>query len=1130
MKFNGLKGYRRSKASLSASSLEDDVPNHNNHNNNGLDHHQRVVVSFPSDGRFGNHKVSFDAGSVASPMVDSLDVPGANSSFPGGYNKDPTMVGAESEFASSTKMSGGSLVLLWQGASCLRMRSLRTQIMICFGIGSVLALLLVMAVSIWTTVHAGDTVLNVGALNMDQWAELRAAGVARLMADMGTQKLQSLEGLFRLVQQTTQERLFLDASALFPQYHHHNTSSSSTSYPLRAKNLLPYQDDLIPNVVWNDSTAAREHVRHRHSWYFERTILLDNNNNNNNNNNLTTTTTTTTMGSNASSLVHNISTVDAVFAARSVGSPATERLRANLSDYMSPLLKALYEHHSEIKSIGVYFVQPEQEASVVFPGRHQPPPPRHKEIVGCDWLRQDNPWNQDNTTTTTTTTTMVGTREQMAMCAQGRDTNNNDDKDSYPNVLEQAWCRDEALEPQRMHVWGPTYDTDGMLGLDFGMALYHPITHELVACTRVSVSAFQFSTTYTFLFNEGLDAHWGTIRIDDKATFLNATTWRPDPIHQTEHRMMDETEHYGITPERYQEIRQFYDQSYRTNGYYEDWYYYDDRYYIGIHPFPKPPPLDSPWARHYRPEFMCVITAYASEREENIAKARGPLLEEVNNIVRVTVLASVVSIVVICSLVYLVALYLTSPLQWMNHIGSEILEYAGSRTDQEEHPILQLRKKPWTYRFSPRTEISRLLDEFHIMIQQFSGKGTAKVIKQDLYEVKNPFLLYKNFQRLYDERKGSSSYGPARAMSTGLAFQQAHKPPTSLSSSLTSSSSSFSPSDDPPRTLVSENRKHWGPNTHATGIDDENLRHNLHQSIVSSTSHRSLLRSSIFWWICGCIALPLLLSMVGIAAYVLIRVNNTLPSLMHALEVAYTHLESYFMLPFAHMRASYATEAMLIPLRDLYVLNRIAGWLYSGGLPAVDTFTEMHTFAEECKDYGSDCPAYQSSPASTCDCAWNDPMASTCSNDVVNSRQQQRLYFEGLAEDAYPNGDRNVTSFGVHGDKNPFYPLYGISPDRTYFWDSIEGLPGANQSSASTVDTTYDRVRTASALSALQIPLYNYVQGSQLERAWGSTVTFDADGMTTGYGGCSDEHVYWAHYQFGNETARPDICPEGKYG
>ena len=1139
MRFHFTKHFTKSKASLSTSSLrieQDKVEGDDNghgyttfgkrrrnqphhHHGNDQQQQQHVVVSIPSSiGRYGKTStLGFETGSAASPMVDSLDAPGgggaANSSFPGGYhhNKDPTMVGAESEFASSTKMSGGSLILLWQGASCLRMRSLRTQICICFGGVSVLALLIVMAVSVWTTVNAGDTVLHVGARNIDDWFEMRGPTLAKLMADIGTQKLYALEGLVRIVQQTTQERLFLndDSNALFPHY------NNNGSYPLRAKNLLPYQDELMPNVFWNDSTSAREHVRHRHSWYFDRTILLNNNNNNNNNK------------TNDDELVSlNISTVDAVFAAAANDDIKTQQLRANLSDYMSPLLKALYEHHGEIKSIGLYFVHDETPASVVFPGRHAQPLARGNEIVGCDWLQHDNPWKQDGTMT-------VGTLEQQTLCLQRH--NADDDNGStnaavrYPNVLEQAWCRDQALEPHRMHVWGPTYDTDGMYGMDFGMALYHPTTHELVACTRVSVSAQYFSTTYTYAINEGLDSQWGTLRLDDKGgTFLNATTWQADPINQTEHYLLNEYNHYGITPERYQEIQEFYDRSYQTKGRFDDiWRYVDDTYYIAAQPFPEPPPPDSPQGRNYRPEFLCLLTVYTTERDWQLSKARGPVNEEVHNIVMVIVLSSVVSMLVICTLVSIVALYLTSPLQWMTHIGSEILEYAGSRTDQEEHPVLQLENKPWTYRFSPRTEITRLLDEFHIMIEQFSGKGTAKVIKQDLYEVKNPFLLYNSFQQLYDESEGSS-YGTAPPTPTGL------KPSTTLSSSSSSTSSASSnlPPDHPPRTLVSENRKHWGPNTHSTGFDDENLRHNLHQSIVSSSSLASLLRSSIFWWICGCIALPLLLSMVGIAAYVLIRVNNTLPSLMHALEVAYTYLESYFMLPFAHMRVGFATEAMLLPFRDLYVLNRIAGWLYSGGLPAVDTFTEMHTFAEECKDYGSDCPAYQSSPASTCDCAWNDPMASTCSNDVVNSRQQQRLYFEGLAEDAYPNGDRNVTSFGVHGETNPFYPQYGTAPNNTFFWDRVESLPGASESSdsASTFGTTYDRVRTASALSAVQIPLYNYVEGSSLERAWGSTVSFDADGMTTGYAGCSEEHVYWAHYQFGNDTARPDICPDGKYG
>ena len=1048
-------------------------------------------------------------GSAALQDAGSMDAGGSstNSSFPGGHKKDPSVIGVQSEFASSTKLSAGSLVLLWQGASCLRMRSLRTQIWICFGGVSVMALLLVMSVSIWTTVHAGDTVIDVGARNIDQWFELRGPAMTRLMADAANEKLNALEGLFRITQQMTQERLFLDHSTIFANHFANNSNIGNQSlYPLRAKNLLPYENELIPNVFWNDSIAASEHVRHRHAWYFERTVLLDNNN---------SAWLDGNHQEDRAPLPNNISTIDAVFAAAANSDPVTtKKLRTDLSDYISPLLKALYEHHGEIKSIGLYFVN--EQASVVFPGRVAQPPPRGNEIVGCDWLLQDNPFTQENGTT-------VGTPAQRALCLQS-----NARTTVEPSVLTHAWCRDQALEPQRMHVWDPSYDTDGMFGMDFGMALYHPSSHELVACTLVSVSGEYFGGAFTYASNEGFDAHWGTLRMNEQGTFVNATPWVADPINRTEHHLLGEYDYYGVTPERYQEIRDFYLESYRTSGRYNDWFYSDDRFYITIHPFPKPPPLDSPQAKNFRPDFMCIMTAYTSERDVQISFARGPLNDEVHNIVMVIALASVVSMLILCGVVYIVALYLTSPLQWMNRVGSEILEHAGSRSGQEEHPILQLERKPWTYRFSPRTEITRLVDEFHVMLKQFSGKGTAKVIKQDLYEVKNPFLLYNNFQMLYDERK-ISSYGPSRAVSTGVSFRAANAKRLSAAASL-----SLAPPPEQPATtaVVTENRKHWGPNTHTSGIDEENLRQDLHRSIVSSTKHGSLLRSSIFWWLCCCIAVPLMLSMVGISAYVLIRVKNSLPSLVATLEIVYTYLESYFMLPFAHTRVAFVTEALLVRFRDLYVLNRIAGWLYSGGLPAVNTFTEMNTFAEQCKEYSTNCPAYQNSPVSTCDCSWKDPLASPCTSDVSESRQYQRLYFEGLAEDAYLNGDRNFTSYGSLANTNPFYPRYGTSPNATFFWDSIENLPGASQTlgGASTFDTTYDRVRTASALSAVQIPLYNYLEGSLLEPSWGFSLTFDADGMTTGYGGCSDEHVYWAQYQFGNETARPDLCPDGKYG
>ena len=82
-------------------------------------------------------------------------------------------------------------------------------------------------------------------------------------------------------------------------------------------------------------------------------------------------------------------------------------------------------------------------------------------------------------------------------------------------------------------------------------------------------------------------------------------------------------------------------------------------------------------------------------------------------------------------------------------------------------------------------------------------------------------------------------------------------------------------------------------------------------------------------------------------------------------------------------------------------------------------------------------------------------------------------------------------------------------------------------------ETTYDRLRTISPVSIIQIPLYNtYPRKDEL---LGTFTGFEADGMMMGFRDCDDySHV---DYSFWNSTEingaadfRPELCPLGKYG
>jgi len=116
----------------------------------------------------------------------------------------------------------------------------------------------------------------------------------------------------------------------------------------------------------------------------------------------------------------------------------------------------------------------------------------------------------------------------------------------------------------------------------------------------------------------------------------------------------------------------------------------------------------------------------------------------------------------------------------------------------------------------------------------------------------------------------------------------------------------------------------------------------------------------------------------------------------------------------------------------------------------------------------------------------------------IDARYLQASIFEGPRTDIDPlTGNRRETSF----------PNISTSPETTEWWSDVNDLPGSSKgTSAAGYETTYDRVRTLSALSAIHAPLYNYVPPQDSKVRLGSWVGLEADGMV-----CFDGQtvVFW---------------------
>lgn len=134
----------------------------------------------------------------------------------------------------------------------------------------------------------------------------------------------------------------------------------------------------------------------------------------------------------------------------------------------------------------------------------------------------------------------------------------------------------------------------------------------------------------------------------------------------------------------------------------------------------------------------------------------------------------------------------------------------------------------------------------------------------------------------------------------------------------------------------------------------------------------------------------------------------------------------------------------------------------------------------------------------------------------------------GQADDIGRTGVRYKTS----------YPELATTPSTVSWWNDTVYMPGHEKLGlAGGYKTTYDRVRVTAAMGIVAFPVYNYNPGFGEESNLATYVGFEADGMMTGFQGCSQGHaISWPFWKSGNASGnggaelRPKLCPQGKYG
>ena len=962
--------------------------------------------------------------------------------------------------------------------------SLRKQMLLTFGSVSALTILTVMIVAIIASILTGNSIKAESQANVETWVKQSLGTTARYVAETISPRLMPND-LVQILYEITRDRFAgyptVEDDSATPFF---DVRSQTNVYPLRNPPLpLDWDfrhtpDERVGNV---NAMNYAEHVQDRWPWYslfprlstesamYSMQGACDPR---------STDPTAMEYYPNCTDDNNDLSTGGVI-----APSPTSAQVARKAAD-LSPFLKALFEYHQDIMDMGLYFGNSGAGSGILFP---------HYELnstssytsIGCDWMRTLNPNDPQ--------LGPIGTEEEIARCHPAGTVVPTREY----NALERGWCRDQALNPDRIQNIGPfvnAWNPEDWL-MTAGRSVYDRVTGTFISCIYLG---FSLDGINQILANAKVD-DWSMLtlaRYDEYGTVVTSPNFDFDAADSTT-TIDDPALETGVDSQMFDDMKSLVDFSQpwdpkEARRLYEKTLFESEEKIISAYPIPSIPEEYDP---NYYPEFIAVLSL---AKDQGLAPLVDEVSEEVDeavrNLVIFTVVLGLVGLAIVFVLIFGVASWLTEPLKWMNDVGDQVVGKFGEELDSG---IDYERKTDLPC--SPKTELSSLVAEFTKMVSRFSGDGTAERVQVKETECRNMFNLSKEFAKLYQSRKERS-----------FAFDYKK-----------SSVQNDTPVTSAKEGLVPE-RCNFGPNT-GNAFDNASI-----YSASGEDYSGKVYQSPLFWWIVGLIVTPLLVTAIVISVVVLVNISSDLPSLVVPVKEEGLQLLNATRFSATLMRAIQVSGVTERAARDTHLITRIASWLYFGAMDTSGSITQLLEGTEECKtapDVNS-CIAMGAPP---CDCSWND--IATRNGGVCSeyrqgeSRPLQELHFAGQSQDAGPGGSRYFTSF----------PDVATSPNTTAWWDNATVLPGLSEGSRSTgtrYGTTYDRVQILSALSSVMIPLYNYDTSD--DKALGSYIGFDADGMLAGYLGCDINYASFAFWlsseSNGAAELRPELCPLGKFG
>lgn len=790
--------------------------------------------------------------------------------------------------------------------------SLRHQLYLSFGTVSAVALMFVVLVAIITTSLAGNQVKYTSRQNLESWAIRQLGHSARKAADTLTRKLSNFDGLATILSETAKDRFVgypdhpgyaNDELVPFRQYSE-SGGEDAYAYPLKS-NPLPRDWQLKPNV---NTINGAEHLQDRVSWY-ERGTGFDEN---------------TIMLSTASAVFrqqgacnpsvsdpnnkayypgctdanNDASTGGVVQSTETAGPIAAKAADLNF------ILKPLYEYHNETRGLGYYFSNSGAGSVVSYPHLMQNGLAQYTS-AGCDWMAEPNPLDPSRP---------IGTKEVIERCHPNGESVN---AREY-NPLERGWCREQALNPHRTTNVGPYLDAnvEDLWLMTFGRAVYDRVTGEFIACTLADVGVDQLAEIVEEA-SIGETTETALVRWDDEGTVVASPKWISSSATSTV-SVFDEDLGIGLDKETFEQIKSLVDftqpwDSLDARNEFEGNLFRVGGKMLSAFPIPEPPFEYDP---DYFPEFMVVSSIDVDEVFDAVNRMDAAVSASVSELIRDTLIVGFVGMAIIVIVIFIVGLYLTHPLNQINSIGSMIIDTFGDHNQA----INVEDKELWC---NPRTEISELAREFRTMVMNFSGSGTARIVKQKFTEVLNPFALFGEFKELYESRRDEF-------------FPYVYNAPDDANNAPIMSLLDYERQQARNASFQLPCRRYYGQNIKSPNNAEANADAMSHMTL----KHKDrMISSPLFRWVVASITTPLIVTMIVISALVTYEISQLFPTLVLDVQEAFIGLETQALATTASLRASFAGEVMDHAIRDLHLLTRVSSWLLFGALQSADDFS-----------------------------------------------------------------------------------------------------------------------------------------------------------------------------------------------